>query len=107
MDRDGKYSLRACNIRLQASKAEGLVEYYTNKKNLAKSIFDEKLLFITNNKTFSKNKKSKKIKELENKYNLIFKEYDNFVETYYQRYNDLIALVSPVETSVESAEEQP
>ena len=107
MDKDGKYTLRACNIRLDASKAQGLVEYYTNKQLLSKSILDEKLLFITNHKSFSPSKKKMKIKELEAKYSAIDTDYQNFIDINKEKYTHLISLVSLEGTSVKSAEVQP
>ena len=108
MDKDNKYSLRACNIRLDASKALGLVEYYQNKRLLSKQLLDDKIMAILENKKFSQEKKLDKIKTLQETFKKASDDFLKYIDDNTNRYKLLIRSVSPPseETSEESAEEQ-
>jgi len=108
MDSDNKYSLRACNIRLDASKALGLVEYYQNKRRLSKQVLDDKVMAILENKKFSQDKKLGKIKELQKIYKKASDDYQKYIDDNEDKYRNLILLVTPPPssgTSEESAEQ--
>jgi succinylglutamate desuccinylase len=109
MDKDKKYSLRACNIRLDASKALGLVEYYQNKRLLSKQLLDDKIMAILENKKFSQDKKLDKIKTLQETFKKASDDFQKYIDDNTNRYKLLIRSVSPPPsegTSEESAEEQ-
>jgi hypothetical protein len=111
MDRDGKYTLRACNIRLEASKAQGLVEFYGNKLMLSKCVLDNKIMKIVESK-MRLDKKEKNIKSLQDAYKKTSTDYLNLIKDNSIKYTELILSVTrppsdPSEgTSGGSAEEQ-
>tara|TARA_R110000822_G_C15170764_1_gene479243 strand:+ start:45 stop:356 length:312 start_codon:yes stop_codon:yes gene_type:complete len=91
MDKNNRFSLNACNIRLKADKAIGLHNYYINRKKLTEQILQDKIADVFNSiKMVEKldihttkliNKYKPTIDDFQEKANLSFSEWETLTNS--------------------------